>query len=71
MKTTIKYILSCLILLAFSSCQDTLSEHPEGSYDEATYFDSQEHAEMAIYGILSSLSENTHYGWYENGHSGK
>lgn len=65
MKTTIKYIFPCLILLAFSSCQDTLSEHPEGSYDEATYFDSQEHAEMAIYGILSSLSENTHYGWYE------
>lgn len=65
MKKHCIYLLSAFAALTSASCEDTLSEKPSGSYDEATYFDSAEHAEMAIYGILSSISENTHYGWYE------
>ncbi|MDE5628371.1 MAG: RagB/SusD family nutrient uptake outer membrane protein [Muribaculaceae bacterium] len=65
MKISGKYILIALALPFLTSCNDILDEHPQGSYDESVFFDSQEHAEMAIYGILSSLSENTHYGWYE------
>lgn len=57
--------LMASVILVLTGCNDTLTEKPAGSYDEETYFDSAEHAEMAIYGILSSISDYTHYGWYE------
>ncbi|MDE6627900.1 MAG: RagB/SusD family nutrient uptake outer membrane protein [Muribaculaceae bacterium] len=65
MKSLKKYILVALAACTLTSCEDTLMEKPSGSYEEATFFDSEEHAEMALYGIMSSISENTHYGWYE------
>lgn len=65
MKSIKTYITIAAALLCLTSCEDTLTEHPGGSYDADTYFDSQEHAEMALLGVLSSISENTHYGWYE------
>lgn len=46
----------------FASCEDTLTETPSSGYDKETYFDSAEKAEMAILGIMSSISDYNHYG---------
>lgn len=62
-------LLLSLLLTGFvgGSCEDTLTETPNSSYDKEHFFDSEAKAEMAVMGIYSSLSDYRHYGWYEMG----
>lgn len=41
--------------LGFSSCEDTLTEHPQSYYDREDFFTTTENAGMAIIGIYSVL----------------
>lgn len=61
------YILAALILSAgfLTSCEDLLTETPSSGYDRDTYFIDAEKADMAILGIMSSISDYNHYGEYE------
>ncbi len=59
------YLLIIAISVLSVSCTDELTEKPNGSYDANTFFDSAEHADMAVLGIYSSISNYNHYGWYE------
>lgn len=62
MKRYIIYIASAFLIAGLSSCEDTLTEKPDSFYEKDTYFTSESKAEMAIYGIYSSLSDQNHYG---------
>lgn len=50
------------MVFGMTSCEDTLTEKPDSYYDKDSYFNSESKAEMAIYGIYSSLSDLNHYG---------
>lgn len=50
---------ACLFL---SACNDLLEETPSSGYDKDTYFENAERADMAILGIMSSISDYNHYG---------
>lgn len=56
------YMMSALLTASFTSCEDLLTEKPQSAYGAEDYFDSDSKAEMAIYGIYSSLSDLNHYG---------
>lgn len=64
-KYHIIYVVSALLLAGFTSCEDTLTEKPNSSYDKDRFFDSEAKAEMAIMGIYNALSDKDHYGWCE------
>ena len=53
-------LLSAAVLC--SSCDDQLSESPSSGYDKDKYFVSVEKADMAILGIMNSISDYQHYG---------
>ena len=57
--------MAALSLAVFSSCEDTLTETPDSSYDKDSFFESEANADMAVMGIYSSISDYRHYGWYE------
>lgn len=61
------YILVFLLLSIglLTSCEDLLTETPSSGYDRDTFFESAEKADMAILGIMSSISDYNHYGEYE------
>lgn len=60
MKT--RNIIIGLAALTATSCSDILTETPSSGYDKTTYFESAERADMAILGIMSSISDYNHYG---------
>lgn len=59
------YTMAACMLTAFPSCEDTLTETPDSSYDKESFFTSEANADMAVMGIYSSISDYRHYGWYE------
>ena len=64
MKKHIFYMaMAALSLAVFSSCEDTLTETPDSSYDKDSFFESEANADMAVMGIYSSISDYRHYGW--------
>lgn len=65
MKRYILFAAAAVIAMGMVSCEDTLTEKPDSYYDKDTYFDSDSKAEMAIYGIYSSISNFNHYGQNE------
>ena len=66
MKKHIFYMaMAALSLTAFPSCEDTLTETPDSSYDKESFFTSEANADMAVMGIYNSISDYRHYGWYE------
>lgn len=65
MKRYILFAATAIVALGMTSCKDTLTEKPDSYYDKDSYFDSDSKAEMAIYGIYSSISDASHYGQYE------
>lgn len=62
----LKHIIPIALMAAagmmLASCEDLLTETPSSGYDKDTYFADAEKAEMAIYGIMSSISDYNHYG---------
>lgn len=64
MKKTV-YILAFAAAAALSSCQDALTETPSSGYDKDTYFKNAEKSDMAILGIMNSISDYNHYGQNE------
>lgn len=65
MKTAYKFLSLLVPAALLCSCDDQLTEHPSSGYDKDTYFESVDHADMAILGIMSSISDYNHYGQYE------
>lgn len=61
-KYNLIYLLSALLVLGFTSCEDLLTEKPDSSYKEEDFFTSAGNAQMAIYGIYNSFAKPTHYG---------
>lgn len=61
-KYNIIYLLSALLVVGFTSCEDLLTEKPDSSYKEEDFFTSAGNAQMAIYGIYNSFSKPAHYG---------
>ena len=64
-KLHLLYIASAFLLSGLTSCEDMLTEKPDSAYEKDEYFDSESKAEMAVYGIYSSLSDANHYGSHE------
>lgn len=62
MKTAYKFLSFIFAGALFSSCNDMLTETPSSGYDKDSYFESAEKADMAILGIMSSISDYNHYG---------
>ncbi len=62
MKTAYKFLSFLLAGAMLSSCDDLLTETPSSGYDKDTYFADAEKADMAILGIMSSISDYNHYG---------
>ncbi len=62
MKTAYKYLSILLAGSMLSSCNDLLTETPSAGYDKDTYFETVEKADMAILGIMNSISDYNHYG---------
>ena len=63
MKRHIFLVASVIALsAAMTSCEDTLTEKPDSSYEKDTYFEDNSKAEMAVLGIYSSISDANHYG---------
>lgn len=52
----------CLAAAMLWSCEDTLTEKPSSGYDKDTYFQDASKADMAILGILQSISDPNNYG---------
>lgn len=61
-KLHLVYMASALLLGSLTSCEDMLTEKPDSFYEKDGYFDSESKAEMAVYGVYSSLSSLNHYG---------
>ncbi|MDE6125658.1 MAG: RagB/SusD family nutrient uptake outer membrane protein, partial [Muribaculaceae bacterium] len=62
MKTAYRLLPILLAGVMATSCNDLLTETPSSGYDKDTYFESAEKADMAILGIMSSISNYNHYG---------
>ena len=62
MKTAYKFLSILLAGSMLSSCNDLLTETPSAGYDKDTYFETVEKADMAILGIMNSISDYNHYG---------
>ncbi|MCM1405593.1 MAG: RagB/SusD family nutrient uptake outer membrane protein, partial [[Clostridium] fimetarium] len=61
-KKAYRFLSFLLAGAMFSSCNDLLTETPSSGYDTDTYFADAEKADMAILGIMSSISDYNHYG---------
>lgn len=59
------YLLSALVLIGTTSCEDTLTETPDSYYEKENYFVNAVNANMAIVGIYDSFAKLQHFGQYE------